>query len=244
MRFELLPTIDKMIELYSLPRTPERFQKYLQILQGNQDGNLEFPIQGFNPMAKGHVLERLQELKAIDAEAIMADTINSLNRYLDKKHLDKTFKVALNLADDLHGGWTNRFTTDYDSKFKISGLLSRGFCTPIFWSSETPNEMETVLKTSAYIYRTIYRLDHPTPETLKEHVAQESFVAQETVKQYGCDNDDMKQLEHFFVEHADSTDFHLIFNFFYGDAASKSLEFPTFGLTTKCTGFDFASQRD
>ncbi len=244
MRFELLPTIDKMIELYSLPRTPERFQQYLEIMQGNKTGDLEFPLQGFNPMAKGHVLERLHQLKEIEAEAIMADTIESLNRYLDQKHLDKTFKVALNLADDVAGGWTNRFTTDYDSKFKLNGLISRGFCTPIFWSSETPNEMDTVLKTSAYIYRTVYRLDHPTPMTLRDHVAQESFVARETVIQYGCDTDDMQQLERFFAEHCESTDYPLIFNFFYGDAASKSLEFPTFGLTTKCTGFDFSSQRD
>lgn len=176
----------------------------------------------------------------------MADTIDSLNWYLDKKHLDKTFKVALNLADDLHGGsLTDLLRLYYYRKIKISGLLSRGFCTPIFWSSETPNEMETVLKTSAYIYRTIYRLDHPTPETLKDHVAQESFVAQETVKQYGCDDDDMKQLEHFFVEQTRQSHwFSSNFQLFLWDAASKLLEFPTFGLTTKCTGFDFASQRD
>lgn len=239
MKFEVLPTIDKMLELYQKPRTMERFHEYIRTLQGDTKGDLVVPIGGFNPMAKEHVVEKLLELKNFDAEKIMRDALEELNAELIRRGGEKdnsTFKVALNLSDDLKGGWTNRYTSDYDSKFKINALVNRKFCTPIFWTGESFSEQIIRERTLEYAYRTIYWLKHPKPKTLEEHVAQEKFAMQ---KSQWNENLDALAAETFYQKHRSSEDYHIIFNFFYGDAASKSLEFPTFGMQGIMPGFAY-----
>jgi hypothetical protein len=49
-------------------------------------------------------------------------------------------------------------------------------------------------------------------------------------------------LLHYYQQYLDSDGYHLIFNFFYGDEASASLEMPTFGIAGTRPGFGFASQ--
>ena len=68
MQFELLPVIDIMLDLYEKPRTAERFQEYLEVLQGGTKGDLVIPIGNFNPMAKEQALQKLIELKTLHAE--------------------------------------------------------------------------------------------------------------------------------------------------------------------------------
>src|ERR1700752_1285975 len=114
MTFELLPILDKMCELYEKPANIDRFNQYLQLLIGDTDNDLATPIGAYNPMAKEHVLHRLNELRELKAEVLVQDTLAKLNKEIgDIKNTD-TFKVALCLSDDLKGGWTNRYTSDYD----------------------------------------------------------------------------------------------------------------------------------
>jgi len=121
-----------MIDLYSKPRTIESFHEYISILRNGNKGDMVSPIVGFNPMAKDHVVQKLQELKDINAEELMLELINSINKWLAPENSKEEILVVLNLADDLHGAWTNRHTTDYDSKFRIQAFVSRGFCAPHF----------------------------------------------------------------------------------------------------------------
>ncbi|MES1224247.1 MAG: hypothetical protein ABUT20_52620, partial [Bacteroidota bacterium] len=146
MIFKVLPVIDIMLSLYEKPRTAERFQEYLKTLQGDTKGDLIVPIGGFNPMAKEHAVSKLQELKSLNAEEIMSETLAQVNQ---KTSLHKAvdFKVALNLADDLKGGWTNHFTTDFDSKFKTDALVRRNFCVPVFWTSEDFDQQKIIQRT-------------------------------------------------------------------------------------------------
>lgn len=240
MKFELLPTIEIMIDLYERPRTIERFQAYLKVLQGNEKGNLAIPISGFNPMAKEHLLDKLRELQRLGAENIIKETLDSLNiKHISVKS-DINFKVALNLSDDLKGGWTNRFTSDYDSKFKMNGVFSRNFCTPIFWSSESFTKELIRRRTLEYVFRTVYWLTHPKPKTLKAHLEQEVFVARETNHENVLSKSDFQALEVFYNNNENTDSYHIIFNFLYGDEASSSLGFPTFGIVESVTGFDYS----
>ncbi len=75
MNFELLPILNLMLNFYEKPRDFDRFQTYLALLQGDTKGDLVLPISGFNPMAKAHVLDKLREFKALDAEKIMSETL-------------------------------------------------------------------------------------------------------------------------------------------------------------------------
>ena len=80
MSFELLPIIDKMLDFYQNPRNSDRFQVYLKMLQGDTKGDLVLPIGGFNPMAKEHILEKLEELKALNTEGVMQKVIVDFNK--------------------------------------------------------------------------------------------------------------------------------------------------------------------
>ncbi len=242
MRFELIPIIDKMVELYEQPRTFERFEEYLNTLQGGIKGHLALPISGFNPMAKAHLLDKLAELKKLEAELVIERALKDLNNSHLQTHSDKNFKVLINLSDDLQGGWTNRFASDYDSRFRINGLFSRHFCTPIFWSSESYTQQLIVERTLEYVFRTIYWLTKPRPMTLKEHLAQEVFVASHLKSKNNYKQGEFGDLEAFYESHQDTENYHVIFNFFYGDSASESLAFPTYGVVEKITGYDYSKQ--
>lgn len=241
MTFELLPTLDIMIDLYAKPRTDERFQAYLKILQGDTKGNLIMPIGGFNPMAKEHLLDGLLELKNLGAEQIMTDTIKELNDKLVSKQLGQNIKVALNVSDDLKGGWTNRFTSDYDSKFKFDGLIKRGFCTPILWTSEHFTKDKIRTRTLAYALRTLYWLTASKPKTLKAHLAQEVFVASQVKSDNKIQASAFEVLAQLLHDNQETEEYHIIFNFFYGNKAAKSLAFPTYGMIDDITGFDYAT---
>jgi hypothetical protein len=240
MFFELVPVIDLMLEFYQAPRNFDRFQAYLKILQGNTKADLSMAISGYNPMAATHISEKLQELKAINAEQIVAELVKDFNENITAEKPKQPIKIVLNIADDLKGGWTNRFTTDYDSKFKLSGLVSRGFCTPFFWTSEMYTRDLVIQRTRAAMYRTIYWLRLPKPKTLKEHLEQEIFVADHVGYKGDFDKAEIEILEQFYNRYRDTEQYSLIFNFFYGDEASRLLAFPAFGVTGKNTGFQYS----
>ena len=240
MRFELVPIIDTMLDLYEKPRSMERFQEYISILQ-DKKGDMTLPIVGFNPMAKEHILNKLTELKELNAEQVIQETINDLNATLKKELHQNVIKVVVNVADDLKGAWTHRYTTDYDSKFKINALVKRNFCTPFFWTSENYTKQLIISRTFEYALRTIYWQTNPKPTTLKEHIEQEIYVAmKDQINLNKTDTTSFELLDNFYLKHQQSDDHSIIFNFLYGDNASKSLEFPTYGITGKSNGFDYA----
>ena len=242
MLLKPLPTIDIMIDLYEKPISSQRFKNYLKMLQGDIKDDLALPISGFNPMGKEHVLEKLKELKKLDAEYLIEEVLADVNRKVAQQVPSREFTVALNLSDDLKGGWTNHYTSDYNSKFKIKGLVNKNFCTPIFWTSEIFTTNVIKKRTLEYVFRTIYWLNNPAPNTLKEHLLQEMYVANEVNFKSKISQEDLIKFNEFYSKHKDTTNYHIIFNFFYGDKASKSLGFPVYGIDQDNSGFDYASQ--
>jgi hypothetical protein len=236
MSFKVKPILETMIDFYEKPRNQARFDLYLQLLKGDSKDDLLLPIGAYNPMAKEHVLEKLYFLKKIKAEEIMQNAVESL--VAEKKC--PTFQVVLNLADDFGGGWTNRFTTDYDHRFKLNALVSRGFCTPILWSSEAFDEEKIIHLTLLACYRTLHWLSFPKPTSLEEHIFQEKNIAQSVGKKVEKSiNFDF--LEDFYQKNKHSEDFPLIFNFLYGDDAAVSLGYTPLGIKGDAVGLDFSA---
>jgi len=225
--FVLKPILDTMIAFYELPRTPERFNRYLELLRGNTKDDLVLPVGGFNPMAKEHIMEKLQELKTLQIEKIMTEITIQLNSHY---HPKAAIEVVFNLADDLHGGWTNRFSTDYSSKFKLNALVQRNFCTPFFWTSEIPSERLIRERTREYLLRTLFWKTHSKPQTLNDFFNQEQFVMLHASKK--LNHPDMDQVDSFLKTYGESDEETVIFNFFYGDEASESLGYPCYGIKT------------
>lgn len=224
MLFRLIPIIDKMVEFYSVPPSIERFNTYLSILEGQIKGDLKVPIGSFNPMAKDHVRERLLELKQLHAEELISETLLDLNPEFNRIFPENTFGVCLNLADDLHGGWTNRITTDYQSKFQINPLVKRGFCTPHFWTSETLSRDLIISRTKEYAFNTSYFLEHGKPLTLNDHAQQLQFVLEKLGEKSPVPS------RNHFEQFKSSEEYSVIINFLYGDAASETLGFKSLGV--------------
>ena len=229
MKFALLPILEKMQNLYQLPLNRGRFEQYLFMLQGKQKNDMILPISGYNPMAKEHVLLKLNELQALDAEQIIQGELDKINTHLNSKE-DRTIQVVINLADDIGGAWTERFTTDFSSKFEIQAFIKRNFCAPYFWASETYTKELIIERIREYVYRTLHVVHKGKPTTLRDHVEQEIYVQFRSNNTSQISEDNYSEIEKFYLQNADSEDYNLIFNFFYGDEASESLAYKTYGI--------------
>ncbi len=227
MQFQLTPILDQMEALYKLPRDRNRFDRYLAMLQGPDKEDMVLPIAAYNPMAKEDALKKLQALQQLDAESIAREVITDFNKELESRP-PRTISVVLNLADDIGGSWSSRYTTDYTSKFDFGPILKRNFCTPYFWTREDYSAESIRQRITEQLHRTIYFADHGKPATLAEHIAQEVYViANNGASMSEKPNPDV---HHFYQQHCDSEDYALIFNFFYGDRASEHLNFKSFGM--------------
>lgn len=239
MKFQIRPILSEIKDLYSKPISTERFKEYISKLQGDTKGDLALPISGFNPMAKNHILTKIDELERIGAEEIMKETIEEFNLTLNKS-IGQVYLVALNIADDLKGGWTNYYSTDFDSKFKLSAFVNRKFCVPYFWTSESYSSEIVKKRTIEYLNRTLFRQNNPQPKTLEDHIEQEVFVAKTDHENYKNYNEEsVSSVEKYYLEHKNTEEYDRIFNFFYGDEGSENLGYKKYGITA-LKGYDYA----
>lgn len=239
-RFVVTPILSKMQELYALPRTPARFKAYLQQLQGATKDDMVLPIAGFNPMAKEVAIQKIEELQALGAEDILREVADTLNERVPNS-VDRTFQIVLNLGDDVQGAWTNRYTTDYTSKFKLNPMVNRNFCVPYFFTSESFTAEDIRRRALAYAYRTWYWLEHESPRNLEEFLRQEVYVARSLGPlQKPLEISDFSTIRTFYEAAKEEEDYAVLFNFFYGDEASQALGYATFDLPAQA-GFAYAT---
>ncbi len=241
MEFALVPVLSQMEALYQLPRNRRRFDTYLSMLQGEDGSDMVLPIAAYNPMAKEAALAKLRELMELDAEGIAEEVIAAVNQDLPKTPARK-LSVVLNMADDVGGSWSSRYTTDYTSRFDFESLLKRDFCTPYFWTSEAYTAEIVRQRIFASLHRTHYWLMHGKPITLEDHVRQETFVYGKVHGEVADPVED-SALRTFYERHRESEDYGLIFNFFYGDRASGELSYVTYGMP-EMGGFRFAASHE
>jgi len=242
MKFQLRPILSEIKELYQESISNIRFKKYISKLQGDTKTDLDLPIAGFNPMAKVHIIQKIEELEHIRTETIMEKTIASFNLKFPKSG-NREIKVVLNIADDLKGAWTNFYSTDFDSKFKLKALVTRNFCVPYFWTNEIFTKELIQTRTIEYLCRTWYQLNNPKIETLEEHLRQEIFVAKHTIDNIQIvDSSNYEELEVYYLKNRHLEAYDLIFNFFYGDEGSENLGYKKYGIQS-ITGFDYAKYK-
>jgi len=228
MKFRLLPILDTMEKLYRMPRTNARFEEYLFLLQGKEKTDMVLPIGGYNPMGNENVLNKILELQTLGAEQIIIESLHSINDIIENKR-DHQIQVVINLADDIGGAWANYYVTDYKSKFEIGALIKRQFCIPNFFTSEIYSAQVIIDRVCAYVFRTIYWIEHGVPSNLNDHILQEIFVQTNlakinknySAKTFKTNNDQFKK-------YAFSDDYSVIFNYFYGDEASRSLGYKVY----------------
>jgi len=239
MHFALIPVLDLMIDLYQIKDPQRRFKAYLNILQDPISNEMLVPIDGYNPMAKPNIIDRLLLLKKLNAEKLIADILAEINPSLVSTN---KYKVALNIADNIGGAWTNRLTTDFDNKFRSRAKRDLGFCTPTIWIEEGFSSSLIIERTKESIQRTNYQIAQGDPQTLQEHVAQEIHVNyQNDSPQKTLNKSSYKLLDDFYQTHKLTTDYSIIFNFFYGDKASLTMGYKAYGIITG-DGFQYCKR--
>ncbi len=233
MQFVLSPILDQMEDLYLLPHNKTRFEKYLLLLQGYQGEDLQLPIGAYNPMGNENTLLKLRELLKLDAEALAAEVLDKINNQIAGNE-SREISVVLNLVDDVGGAWSHRHTTGFSNSFRLEALIKRNFCTPCFWTSENYTMEKIKNRTESQVYRCLYQIKNAVPQTLHDHVEQEIYVLRNLARpDLDLKKQDLSKVEQHYLENGDSEDYNLIFNFFYGDAASQSLGFKTYGVNSE-----------
>src|SRR4051794_39219155 len=123
MKLDYVPLLRVLREVYAIPPReivngkPRRFQQYLRtIFSPGGDGAERLPLLAANPMAKDHVTALLDQLLALDADGIGAQAAaEAAARRTDDPG---DYNVALVVADDLKGGWTNRYANEFNFRFQ------------------------------------------------------------------------------------------------------------------------------
>ncbi|HYV39159.1 MAG TPA: hypothetical protein VE988_25960, partial [Gemmataceae bacterium] len=185
MNVHYVPLLQIQRDLYRLPRTQDRFRRYLGTL--SPDGNtVEMPPLVFmNPMAKDHVAALLDSMLALNADAIASRAVDEACAQTTDAAGD--FKIGLVIADDLLGGWTNRYDGEFNIRFGSAPVnpttprpkwLKDYWLTAVCWSSESVTEQSIREAIQTAVHRQAYVQHHGPARTLRDKLRQEGQVLQ------------------------------------------------------------------
>jgi hypothetical protein len=232
MKLEYVPLLQVQRDLYSLPLGFERFQEYLRTMIDSETGDLSLPLVAMNPMGKEHLPLFLDGLLEMDADAEGARAVDEAERELRAEGGE--FRVCLVVCDDAKGGWTNRFTNEFDYRFRQKAYAKRGWIPGLLWTSEayTPERIRS--EVLSCLYRTAYVARHGEAETLRAMLAQEGHVLRQAgVQDPQLDADDLAYTKEVLTPQLDSREYPVWIAALFGDAAARQLGYSPLGLSER-----------
>jgi len=234
MKFELVPTLEKLRDLYRIPLGPERFKAYIDTVVGDAQRSLELhlaPLVQANPMAKAHALECLERWIELDVEELAREVLEEAPTQLESHFPDRTVKVGFTLLDDLKGGWTNRALNDA-ARFKTGLDLERpGWLSLRLWTSESPALEGVRPLVLESVYRAEFVLQHGDPRTLSEMMRQEGLAAAFAGRTLELNRDELEYSRAVLAPYLESAEQPTTFAGMYGDGAARELGYPPLGLS-------------
>jgi hypothetical protein len=239
MELELVPLLQLQRDLYDIPNGQARFQIYLETMLNADASDAELlPLVSMNPMGKAHIPALLDDLLALDAEAIAAQAIAAHSAQFQTD--PGSFKLGLVVADDRMGGWTNRYTCEFTARFELAQSLKRNWLSVILWTSETPSVQTVWEETLIALYRTAYIQRHGAASTLQAMLNQEGYaMAMAGCQQPTLDAEDLAYTREVIAPHLSTQDYPTIMACLFGDRAAQSLGYPPQGLSDRA-GFAMA----
>ena len=238
MKLEFVPLLQLQRDLYRLPRGWERFRAYLATMIDSQSTDLKLPLVAMNPMAKDHVPRLLDAYLAFDADGLAARAVSEAEARLAP--VPGEFKVALVLADDAMGGWTNRYSTEFACRFESKPYLKRGWITGTLWTSDAPSAQNTRAEVLTAIYRTAHIQQHGFASTLRDMLAQEGYaMALADCTQPTLDSDEIEYTRDVIEPHLNARHHPVLIACLFGDKAADTLGYKPFGLSDRA-GFALA----
>lgn len=232
MTLEYMPLLQVQRDLYAMPRDRARFDAYIARMTDPDTGDLTLPLTAMNPMGKEHVPALLDHYLAADTDGQAARAVKACEPGLAA--VPGAFRVCLVIADDLRGGWTNRYTTEFSHRFESRALQKRGWVVGLLWTSE-PAEAETaVLEVLVSVHRAVWIAEHGSPRLLREMLAQEGWA----MARAGCteptlEADDLTYTRAAIAPHLDASDRATLVACIFGDAAARALGYPPQGLSER-----------
>jgi hypothetical protein len=232
MKLAYVPLLQVQRDLYRIPRGRERFRTYLRTMLDSTGQDLELPLVAINPMAKDHVPALLDSLLALDAECVAARTVAEVAAQVE--HVPGAYRVALVIADDLMGGWTNRYACEFTHRFPSQPGYQCDWLTGLLWSSEPPSLQTVREEVLMTVHRAAYLSEHGSAHTLRERMAQEGRV----MAQAGCtrpvlDEEDREYTRAVLAPYLDARDMRTAIECLFGDAAARTLGFTPQGLSDR-----------
>lgn len=231
MKLQVMPLLRVQRELYDIPLGRARFERYLDVMIGGS-GDIVLPLGVMNPMGKAHVAAALDALIALGAEEVAAAAVADAGGRLSG--LDGRLEVGLVVADDVEGGWTDRYLTETSHRFDNMGDVKRGWSVVLCWTSEAWSADRVREEVLASIYRSLYIRRHGLPKTLRRMMTQEGLAAAFAgMRQPTLDAEELAYTREVIRPHVDSTHFPSVFACLYGDEAARSVGYPALGLSAR-----------
>jgi hypothetical protein len=233
MKLEYVPLLQIQRDLYRLPRGYDRFREYLRTMTDAELNDLKLPpLVAMNPMGKEHLPALLDALLALDADAVVARAVAEAEPQL--AHVPGEFKIGLAIADDLKGGWTNRYSTEFSLLFETKPIHKRKWLSAILWSNEAPSVETTRVTTLTTIFRAAYIQQYGFALTLREMLAQEGYaMAMAGCTQPVLDEADLAYTREIMAPHKDAKDRPTVMACLFGDVAAHNLGYPPQGLSPR-----------
>jgi hypothetical protein len=229
MTLTYVPLLGVQRELYAMPRGMERFREYIKTMTDAETGDLALPLVAMNPMGKDHVPALIDDYLALGAEQIAEDAVKQAGALAVAD-----FKVALVVSDDLKGGWTNRWASEFSHRLESAAIHKRGWLVGILWTSEPASAQNVHDAVLTSIYRAEYLQTHAAPRTLGEMLDQEGYA----MARAGCttpqlDDDDLAYTRSVIAPQLGATDRATVIACLFGDPAAKALGYPPQGLSER-----------
>jgi hypothetical protein len=238
MKLEFVPILKIARAFYDVPLGTERFDAYIKTMNAYDSDAALVPMVGMNPMAKPHVAAKIDELIALEVEAALTSELPNLEHHF--ADVPGRFKVGICVADDVKGGWTNRFLVDCKSRFfELDAIQKRPWVVVNLWASETYTIQKTQTILRAQVFRIAYRQEIGETQSLLEHLNQEGRALAFAGDTVTLELDDLEYSREIIAPHLTSTHFPTIFACLYGDDAAKNVGYPALGLS-KDAGFELA----
>jgi len=252
MKLSILPLLQIQRDLYAMPRGMERFREYIKTMTDPETGDLALPLVAMNPMGKDHIPALIDEYIGLGAEKIASDAIDSFrgggsfvsaaarSATVADPPAGREYKLGLVVSDDLKGGWTNRWASEFSHRLESGAFLKRGFITALLWTSEPASASRVRDAVLTSIHRAEYLQTHPAPTTLRAMLEQEGYATARA----GCttpalDADDLAYTRAAIEPHLDARDRATVIPCLFGDAAATALGYPPQGLSERA-GFALA----
>jgi len=231
MTLEYVPLLKVQRDLYDLPRGFDRFREYIRTLTGGSD-ELKLPLVAMNPMGKDHLPPFLDHLLTIDADGVGTRALADAASVLAGESGD--YRACLVVCDDLKGGWTNRYASEFAYRFEQRAMYRRAWLPALLWTSETYDAALVREEVLQCVYRVVHVQRHGPPRTLGEMLAQESYVirsAGSTLPR--LEDDDLSYTREVLREYSAATDRATLIAALFGDVGARELGYEPLGLSPR-----------